>query len=126
MKVMEEEKVYPCSTSLAMRFIGGKWKSVILIHLVAQELRYNELRKLMPAITERALSLQLKQLEEDGLLERVVYVQKAPLRVGYRLTDFGKTLAPILKGISDWGKYVANSKGYVFVCENTCEIAKGN
>lgn len=122
MKENEIAEGFPCSTSLAMHFIGGKWKSVILIHLVGGELRYNELRKKIPLITERALSLQLKQLEEDELIEREVYTHKAPLKVGYRLTSFGKTLAPVLKGISDWGKQVAETKGLALYSENTCEV----
>ena len=57
-------KEYPCCTSLTMGIIGGKWKTVILYHLIDGEKRYNELRKEMPTVTERTLSLQLKKLEE--------------------------------------------------------------
>ncbi|MBL6447760.1 helix-turn-helix transcriptional regulator [Fulvivirga sp. 29W222] len=102
-----EDKIYPCSTSLTMKFIGGKWKSVILIHLKCRSKRYNELRKDIPTITERTLSLQLKQLEDDGLISRRVYTKKPPLKVEYELTDFGKTLIPVLDAISAWGHQVA-------------------
>lgn len=101
-----DNKKYPCSTSLTMRFIGGKWKSVILIHLIEKK-RYNELRKQIPMATERTLSLQLKELEEDGLVKRTVYTTKPPLKVEYELTDFGKTLIPLLQSISNWGKEFA-------------------
>lgn len=101
--------MFPCNTSLTMRYIGGKWKSVILIHLKKGKLRYNELRKEIPTITERTLSLQLKQLEADGLVKRKVYTSKPPLKVDYQLTDFGKTLIPILDAISDWGGIAAKS-----------------
>ena len=98
------EKKYPCEVSLAMKFIGGKWKAVILMHLISGEKRYHELKKAIPTITERTLSMQLRQLEEDGLINRTASGVKPPLRVSYRLTDFGKTLIPILKLISNWGK----------------------
>lgn len=96
-------KVYPCCASLTMGLIGGKWKTVILFHLIDGKLRYNELRKEMPTVTERTLSLQLKTLEEDGLIKRKVYTSKPPLKVEYSLTDFGKTLIPVIQSIAKWG-----------------------
>ncbi len=75
-----DKKQYPCSISLTMRYIGGKWKAVILIHLIEKK-RYSELRKECSIITERTLSLQLKQMEEDGLIKRTVHTSKPPLRV---------------------------------------------
>lgn len=97
---------YPCCASLTMGLIGGKWKTVILFHLMNEKLRYNELRKSMPTVTERTLSLQLKALEEDGLIKRKVYTTKPPLKVEYSLTDFGKTLIPLIQSIADWGDFV--------------------
>ncbi|MEO9477033.1 MAG: helix-turn-helix domain-containing protein [Cyclobacteriaceae bacterium] len=102
-------KEYPCCTSVTMGIIGGKWKTVILYHLMDGTLRYNELRKQMPGVTERTLSLQLKQLEEDGVVERKVYTSKPPLKVEYSLTEFGKTLIPLLKSIAEWGDYVVEN-----------------
>lgn len=101
-----ENKQYPCSTSLTMKYIGGKWKAVILIHLIEKK-RYSELRKECLLITERTLSLQLKELEADGLITRTVYTSKPPLKVDYELTEFGKTLIPLLKAIAQWGKETA-------------------
>ena len=99
-------KEYPCCTSVTMGIIGGKWKTVILYHLMVNDtLRYNELRKLMSSVTERTLSLQLKQLQEDGVIIRKVYTSKPPLKVEYSLTEFGKTLIPLLQAIADWGEY---------------------
>ncbi|SIT14437.1 transcriptional regulator, HxlR family [Chryseobacterium ureilyticum] len=98
-----DNKSYPCCTSVTMRFIGGKWKAVILHHLINGAKRYNELRKVIPTITERTLSLQLKQLEEDNIIDRKVYTEKPPLMVEYTLTDFGKTLLPVLEAITQWG-----------------------
>ncbi|GEN73989.1 MULTISPECIES: winged helix-turn-helix transcriptional regulator [Chryseobacterium] len=99
-----DNKEYPCCTSVTMKFIGGKWKAVILFHLTDGAKRYNELRKLIPTITERTLSLQLKQLEEDHIINRKVYTEKPPLMVEYTLTDFGKTLQPVIEAITNWGK----------------------
>ncbi|ANQ50677.1 helix-turn-helix transcriptional regulator [Flammeovirga yaeyamensis] len=109
MKFKVDDKEYPCCTSLTMKYIGGKWKTVILIHLKTQPHRYNELKKIISTISERTLSLQLKQLEEDGLINRkVLATDKPPLKVEYSLTDFGKTLIPLLDAISSWGEQAAS------------------
>jgi len=104
-------KLYPCTVSLAMDLIGGKWKAVILYHLKDTHKRYTELRKEMPGVTERTLSLQLKQLEDDGLISREVYGKKPPVKVVYSLTDFGKTFIPVLNAITGWGNQIATQKG---------------
>jgi Predicted transcriptional regulators len=111
-----DNKEYPCSTSLAMKYIGGKWKAAILIHLM-QRKRYHELRKDLPMVTERTISLQLKELEEDGLVKRIVHTHKPPLKVEYELTPFGKTLIPVLKAISDWGKKAASTHKQIRVVQ---------
>lgn len=105
------EKLYPCTVSLAMDLIGGKWKTVILYHLKDADKRYNELRKEMPGVTERTLSLQLKQLEEDGLISRKVYGEKPPIKVIYSLTEFGRSCIPLLNAILLWGNHIAEQKG---------------
>lgn len=107
------DKLYSCSTSVAMELIGGKWKSVILVYLIDGKKRYNVLRKLISTITERTLSLQLKQLEKDGIISRKVYTQKPPLKVEYALTAFGKTLIPVLNTIANWGMEVVHEKGEI-------------
>ncbi len=101
-----DDKEYPCSISLAMKYIGGKWKAVILIHLIEKK-RYSELRREIPMVTERTLSLQLKELEEDGLISRTVHTDKPPLRVDYELTEFGRSVIPLLSSISKWGQKAA-------------------
>ncbi|WP_299887103.1 helix-turn-helix domain-containing protein [uncultured Lacinutrix sp.] len=105
------DKLFSCTTSIAMELIGGKWKSVILVYLIDGGRRYNELRKLISTITERTLSLQLKQLEKSGLINRKVYAKKPPLKVEYSLTKFGESLAPVLISIAEWGMTVAKEKG---------------
>ncbi len=104
-------KLYPCSTSLAMAYIGGKWKTAILDHLKDREKRYHELRKEMPTVTERTLSLQLKQMENDGLVSRKVFTKKPPLTVVYKLTAFGESVIPIINAITEWGNKIARDKG---------------
>ncbi|MEM6642898.1 MAG: winged helix-turn-helix transcriptional regulator [Bacteroidota bacterium] len=103
-------KEYPCCTSVTMGIIGGKWKTVILFHLMTEgPLRYNELCKKMSNVTERTLSLQLQQLQEDNVINRKVYTSKPPLKVEYSLTDFGRTLVPVLQAIADWGDFVVGN-----------------
>ncbi len=104
-------KIYPCTLSLTMDMVGGKWKAVILYHLKDGSKRYNKLRKEMTSVTEMTLSLQLKQLEKDGLVSRKVHGKKPPIKVVYSLTDFGKTLVPVLDAITDWGNQVVSEKG---------------
>lgn len=115
------QKTYPCTVSLTMDLIAGKWKAVILYHLKYGEKRYNELRKEMPSVTEMTLSLQLKQLEQDGLISRKVYGKKPPIKVIYSLTDLGKTLTPILEAITEWGNMLVEEKGEFIVAENNKE-----
>jgi DNA-binding HxlR family transcriptional regulator len=104
-------KIYPCTVSLAMDLIGGKWKTVILYHLKTESKRYSELLKEMQTVTEMTLSLQLKQLERDGLITRKVYGKKPPVKVVYSLTNFGQTLIPTLDAILAWGNQIAEQKG---------------
>ena len=105
------EKSYPCTVSLTMDLVGGKWKAVILYHLKDEAKRYSELRKEMPSVTEMTLSLQLKQLEKDGLVSREVYGEKPPIKVIYKLTDFGQSFVPVLEAITEWGNKVVSEKG---------------
>lgn len=105
------EKVYPCSVSLAMDLVGGKWKTVILYHLKDHEKRYSELRKELFSVTEMTLSIQLRQLEKDGLVSRTVFGEKPPIKVVYALTEFGKTVIPVLEAITQWGNQIVDRKG---------------
>ncbi len=105
------EKLYPCSVSLAMDFLGGKWKTVILYHLKDGKKRYSELRKELFSATEMTLSIQLKQLEKGGLISRKVFGEKPPVKVEYSLTDFGKTCIPVLEAITNWGNLIVYEKG---------------
>lgn len=86
-----------CSIEYTLNKIGGKWKTVILWHLsVDGTLRYNELRRLLPGVSHKMMSQQLKELEEDRFIQRVQY-HTIPPKVEYSITDFGKTLMPLLQ-----------------------------
>lgn len=91
-----------CSVSKTIDIIGGKWKAVALYYMLERPRRFNELKRLMPAITQRMLTLQLRELERDGLVLRTVYAQVPP-KVEYSLTTLGYTLRPILEMLGLWG-----------------------
>ena len=86
----------------AVSLLGGKWKLIILGHLSEGTRRFNEMRRLMPRITQRMLTLQLRELEADGLLIRKVYPQVPP-KVEYSLSEQGETLGPVLAALREWG-----------------------
>jgi len=91
-----------CPVEAALDIIGGKWKPVILLNLVDGTKRFNALRRLMPNITQRMLTNQLREMETDGILHRKIYPQVPP-KVEYSLTELGRTLIPLLLDLRDWG-----------------------
>jgi DNA-binding HxlR family transcriptional regulator len=104
-------KTYHCAMDITMDYIGGKWKTVVLWYLRFETLRFVELKKKIPDITEKMLSIQLKALEESGLIKREVFGDKPPIRVEYSLTEFGKTLVPALNAIAKWGRTLGQDEG---------------
>jgi DNA-binding HxlR family transcriptional regulator len=108
-----KDKYYHCAMDITMHFVGGKWKSVVMWYLKNQTLRFTELKKIIPDITEKMLSIQLKALEEDGLIKRQAYGVKPPIKVEYSLTEFGKTLTPALDAVAKWGRTVGETKGKI-------------
>ena len=96
------EKRYNCAVELAVDVIGGKWRPVILAHLKEGVHRYGELRRLIPDMSEKMLAQRLRELQDDGLVERIDY-QAKPAHVEYRLTEEGRSLAPVLQALYDWG-----------------------
>ncbi|MGV0908458.1 winged helix-turn-helix transcriptional regulator [Martelella sp. FOR1707] len=91
-----------CSVEAAIGLIDGKWKSVILFHLLSGTLRFNEIRRHIVNVTPRMLTNQLRELEEDGLIVRTVYAQVPP-KVEYSLSELGRSMEPILLSLKGWG-----------------------
>lgn len=103
-----------CAVESALQVLSGRWKSVILYHLIFDgERRYSELQRFIPGITRRMLSLQLKDLESDGLIYRKVMKEK-PLMVVYGMTEYGNSLKPIIERLYDWGEaFNLKNAGYL-------------
>jgi DNA-binding HxlR family transcriptional regulator len=91
-----------CAVEAAISLIDGKWKGVILFHLLGGTQRFNELRRLLPSVTQRMLTNQLRELEADGLVIRTVYAQVPP-KVEYSLSPLGRSLTPVLDALKHWG-----------------------
>lgn len=96
------DKMYNCPVELALNVVGGKWKVLLLWNMKGGVKRYGELKKLVPGITHKMLTQQLRELEDDGIITRRVY-EVVPPRVEYSLTERGKELQPILELMGQWG-----------------------
>lgn len=97
-----EVEAFACPVTFTVDVIGGKWKSLILFHLITQTRRFNELRRLMPEITQRMLTLQLRELETDRVIHREIY-REVPPKVEYSLAPLGETLIPLISAMREWG-----------------------
>lgn len=93
-----------CAVEVTLSVIGGLWKPVVLFHLMHGKKRFMELTRLMPNTTQRMLTLQLRELEEDGVIVRHVYPQVPP-KVEYALSPLGESLKPVLMSLRDWGQF---------------------
>ena len=93
---------FGCPVEACVEVIGGKWKGVILFHLLGGTKRFNELLRLIPGVTQRMLTRQLRELEDDQVVERKIYAEVPP-KVEYTLTEFGRTLEPVLRTLQGWG-----------------------
>ncbi len=93
---------FGCPVEAALEIVGGKWKGVILFHLRDDVRRFNELRRLIPGVSQRMLTKQLRELEADQIIHREIYRQVPP-KVEYSLTNFGRTLTPTLVSLQEWG-----------------------
>ena len=92
-----------CSVEAALSVIGGKWKGTRLDRLHTDgTLRFNQIRRILPDVSQRTLTAPLRAVEAVGIILRTVYPEVPP-RVEYRLTDYGKTLAPVLTALKEWG-----------------------
>jgi DNA-binding HxlR family transcriptional regulator len=104
--MLKTKKKYDCSTGCPIEatldLIDGKWKGVVIHHLLGGTLRFNELHRRIPTATQRMLTRQLRELEESGLVARHVYAELPP-RVEYSLTIEGRTLEPLIRSMHEWG-----------------------
>ncbi len=91
-----------CAVEATLSLIDGKWKGVVLYHLLEGTMRFNEIRKKLPSVTQRMLTNQLRALEADGLIDRKVY-PVIPPKVEYSLTQRGQSLAPVIQELKKWG-----------------------
>ena len=100
-----------CPLNRAMALIGGKWKMQILCSLYNNgPTRYNQLKKTLDGVSNTVLANALRELEEDGLILRTIY-PVIPPKTDYRLTDFGKSIIPVLNAMCDWGTQYLDGLG---------------
>lgn len=105
-----KNKSYTCTFEITIDLIGGKWKPLIIWHLGSKGTqRFNEIKRLLPNITQKMLTQQLRELESDGLVFREVYPQVPP-KVEYSLTQLGESLMPMLKMMCEWGNDYYNTR----------------
>ncbi len=115
------DKEYRCFFQLATDIIGGKWKGMVLWALKKEVKRNGELKRLIPNISQKMLTQQLRELEDVGIVQRIVY-PVIPPKVEYKLTSCGESLIPILENLHDWGKEYASSNGIDITSNTNCDI----
>ncbi|MCO5359402.1 helix-turn-helix domain-containing protein [Staphylococcus pasteuri] len=96
-------KTYNCPVEAVISLIGGKYKPIILWYLLNNTLRFNEIQRLLPQASPKMLSQQLKELQKEGFIEKVIYPEVPP-KTEYYMTDYGKTLEHILNEMCNWGE----------------------
>jgi DNA-binding HxlR family transcriptional regulator len=98
-----------CPVEATLELIGGKWKGLVLYHLLQGTMRFNEMRRKMPSVTQRMLTRQLRELEAAGLIVRTIYAEVPP-RVEYTLSAEGESLRPVILALREWGRnYLART-----------------
>ncbi len=113
---MEKKRKFNCTIEASMCFIGGKYKPLILWHLIEGTKRFSALQRLLPQATPRMLTMNLRELESDGLVHRKVYPE-APPKTEYSLSDLGKTLTPLITELREWGRYYFEVTGQPNPCD---------
>ncbi len=92
-----------CDVEATLSVIGGRWKPILVCHLLSGPKRFGQLKRLTPNATERMITLQLRELEADGVVSREVF-REVPPRVEYDVTEYGRSLEPILVAMQAWGR----------------------
>jgi DNA-binding HxlR family transcriptional regulator len=116
-----KDTAYHCAIEVTLDLIAGKWKALILCHLALGTSRFSALKRTFPGITQKMLTQQLRELEEDGLISRTVYAQVPP-KVEYALTPFGDSLMPVIQLMSAWGNHYLEQRGTPAICAGVCPV----
>ena len=106
----EQKKMTPSPVEVTLSIIGGKWKPLIVFSLLSGTKRFSELRRLLPQATQQMLTMQLRELEQAGILRRHVYAQVPP-KVEYSLTELGQSMEPVLRQMCAWGEWYSEQMG---------------
>ena len=109
MKARNYECHQGCPVEATLDLIGGRWKGVILFNLIGGPVRFNELRRRMPDVSQRVMTRQLRELEAADIVSRTL-TPTVPPRVDYALTEHGATLAPVIQAMRDWGHVYLDAK----------------
>ena len=118
--IKHRKEEYQCPLEITMEIIGGKYKGVIIGHLIGKTLRYNELQKLISYATPKMLIQQLKELESDGIIERKLY-PVVPPKTEYSLTPRGETLIPAIIELNKWGMNYLKEENIPCAYKGTCD-----
>ncbi len=105
-----ERPILRCPVETTLGIIGGKWKPLILYYLTQGTCRFNQLKRMLPDVTQQMLTLQLRELERDGIVHRKIYAEVPP-KVEYSLTELGRSLEPILLAMLAWGEEYQRREG---------------
>lgn len=106
--MIDKNNLPACPVETTLKIIGDKWKVLILRDLFTGTKRFNELKRSLTNVTQKMLTQQLRELENDGIIHRKVY-PVVPPKVEYSLTELGKTIKPVIDSMYDWGNYLKSS-----------------
>jgi DNA-binding HxlR family transcriptional regulator len=110
---MKQQQEPVCPVEITLSIVGGRWKLPIVYRLLSGTKRFGELRRLIPDATQQLLTVQLRELEQMGILHREVYAQVPP-KVEYSLTELGRSLEPIVLQIYSWGAWYCDQQGIAY------------